>query len=111
MTVNKVLEIYNEDEYFLFPDLFLNAGETYEYQIVDRPSYVPAEANLVSASIIPNVWWDNPGDPWLTITNDGLLTGTADFGYFVGASNKDLQRLDFANDTIINSYLSKSRSE
>ena len=55
MTVNKVLEIYNEDEYFLFPDLFLNAGETYEYQIVDS-CYVPAEANLVSASIGTNVW-------------------------------------------------------
>ena len=27
------------------------------------------------------MYGDNPGDPWLTITNDGLLTGTADFGY------------------------------
>ena len=77
----KPLEIYNYNGLFKVHDLFLNAGETYSYQIVDRPSYVAENDTLVSASLEPHIWWSNPEQQWLTVTNDGLLQGTADFGY------------------------------
>ena len=35
-----------------------------------------------------------------SLGSNGGASGTADFGYFVGRSNKDLQRLNFANDTV-----------
>ena len=77
-----VLEIYYDDNgLFKVHDLFLNAGETYSYQILDRPHYVGEGDTLVSASLQSHRWWDNPGEEWLTVTNDGLLEGTADFGY------------------------------
>ena len=77
-----VLEIYYDDNgLFKVHDLFLNAGETYSYQILDMPHYVGEGDTLVSASLQSHRWWDNPGEEWLTVTNDGLLEGTADFGY------------------------------
>ncbi|MDA9973256.1 hypothetical protein N9E51_00190 [Alphaproteobacteria bacterium] len=77
----KPLEIYNYDGLFKVHDLFLNVGETYSYQIVDRPSYVSENDTLVSVSLEPSIWWSDPGEQWLTVTNNGLLQGTADFGY------------------------------
>ena len=35
-----------------------------------------------------------------SLGSNGGASGNADFGYFVGRSNKDLQRLNFANDTV-----------
>ena len=35
-----------------------------------------------------------------SLGSNGGASGNADFGYFVGRSNKDLHRLNFANDTV-----------
>jgi hypothetical protein len=60
---------------FRVPDLFLNATEYYEYQIV-KPSYISETDNLISVDLQP---WDDTGG-WLTVNNQGVLQGTADFG-------------------------------
>ena len=66
----------NDDKgIFRVPDLFLNASETYEYQII-RPSYISETDNLVSVDLQPR---DDAGG-WLTVNNQGVLQGTADFG-------------------------------
>ena len=61
---------------FRVPDLFLNATEYYEYQII-RPSHISDTDNLISVVLEPR---DIYSGDWLTFTDQGLLQGTADFG-------------------------------
>ena len=61
---------------FRIPDLFLNATEYYEYQII-RPSHISDTDNLISVVLEPR---DIYSGEWLTVTDQGLLQGTADFG-------------------------------
>ena len=65
---------------YYWTDIFLNEGEFFSYQI-PTPSNLDSSYELVSANLTSNVWWDNPDPQWLSVTNDGLLQGTAAFGY------------------------------
>ncbi|MDA8687832.1 calcium-binding protein, partial [bacterium] len=50
--------------------------ENYEYQII-RPSNISETDNLISVVLEPR---DDYSGDWLTVTNQGVLQGTADFG-------------------------------
>ena len=75
------MAIINDGNEYRLPDFFLNDDVQFSYQI-EKPSLLSGNDYLISAEISPNFWWEHSSEnDWLSITNDGVLSGIPyDFG-------------------------------